>query len=225
MQPTARILHSWVGASTPWRVRMRGQRGTHVLRRESSALCLPCSARISGLRAQVLQCVSRAAVARSGRAGVLPSSLVAFLQRRQVRVVVHCRCLHADIEGAVRLTGVIRAWWSARQTSLAPVDATEDLCGSNGGSAVVPPAPRIGNDAGPYLLQSAVVHMRSRWLLCVSWVVVGADVWIAGHPRSVARVSAVVGRAEGHRAIQETVSEHGTLRAAAQKSNTHTKRY
>ena len=30
---------------------------------------------------------------------------------------------------------------------------------------------------------------------------------------------------EGHRASQETVPEHGTLRAAAQKSTTHTKRY
>ena len=29
---------------------------------------------------------------------------------------------------------------------------------------------------------------------------------------------------EGHRASQETVPKHGTLRAAAQKSNTHTKR-
>ena len=30
---------------------------------------------------------------------------------------------------------------------------------------------------------------------------------------------------EGHRASQETVPEHGTLRAAAQKSTIHTKRY
>ena len=30
---------------------------------------------------------------------------------------------------------------------------------------------------------------------------------------------------EGHRASQETVPEHGTLRAAVQKSNTHTKRH